>query len=267
MIFQSSLVPKLNQSKKFWIGLGIIFWLYFVVSSLPATWGAYLLTRDGSIAMSGVSGTLWKGQASLASIKVKEADHSVGQLTWKLHILSLLTLKPCAHIATHMDGQEFDGVVCVKGKNGIRVKDATANFPAALVQPLLPLPIDGQFILNIEHLDVSNLQLLGLRAKATWTEGKIYNGSNWMTLGGIGADLTDDGKKGLNAHIFDVNSPMRLDLNGTLPFPTGATIKGTFSMPQPYFHEINAAAWLSMFATPQLNDAQGNLVYTVDLNF
>lgn len=267
MILQSSVIPKLNLSKKFWISLGVVCWLYFVVSNLPAVWGAYLLTRGGAVAMNGVSGTLWNGRASLASIKVKGMDHSIGQLTWKLNGLSLFTLKPCAQIGTHMDGQEFEGVVCVKGKSGITIKNATASFPAALVQPLLPLAISGQFILNIEKLDVGDMQLLGLRGKATWTDGKIYNGSNWMSLGGIGADLTDDGKKGLNAHIFDVSSPLRMDLVGTLPFPTGATVKGNFSLPEAYFREINAGAWLSMFAVQQPNDPQGNLVYAVDLNF
>ncbi|WP_189421044.1 type II secretion system protein N [Cellvibrio zantedeschiae] len=267
MVFKAVSLPKLNMSKKFWITLGVIFWLYFVVSNLPAVWGAYLLTRSGDIAMNGVSGTLWSGRASLASIKVKGVDHSLGQLTWKLNLLSFLTLKPCALIGTHMDNQEFDGVVCMRGKNGITVKDASVSFPAALVQPLLPLAISGQFALTIERLEIGELQLLGLRAKATWMDSKIYNGSNWMNLGGIGAELTDDGKKGLNAHIFDVNSPLHVDLLGNLPYPTGAAIKGSFSLPEPYFREINAGAWVSMFATQQPNDAQGNLTYAVDLNF
>lgn len=267
MILQAVVLPKLNVNKKFWIALGVVFWLYFVLSNLPAIWGAYLLTKNGDIAMNGVSGTLWSGRASLVSIKVKGTDHSLGQLTWKLNILSLFTLKPCALIGTHMDNQEFDGVVCVKGKTAFSIKDATTSFPAALVQPLLPLAIDGQFAMTIERLEISNAQLLGLRGKGTWMGSKIYNGSNWMSLGGLGADLVDDGKKGLSAHIFDVSSPLHLDLVGNLPFPTGATIKGNFSLPEPYFREINAGAWLSMFATPQPNDPQGNLVYAVDLNF
>lgn len=267
MILQAAALPKLNESKKFWITLGVIFWLYFVVSNLPAVWGAYLLTRNGDLAMNGVSGTLWSGRASLASVKVKGIDHSLGQLTWNLNILSLFTLKPCALVGTHMDNQEFDGVVCVQGKSGISVKNASLSFPAALVQPLLPLPIDGQFALTIERLEVGNTQLLGLRGKGTWMNSKIYNGSNWMNLGGIGAELVDDGKKGLNAKIFDVNSPLHVDLAGTLPFPTGASIKGTFSLPETYFREINAGAWLSMFASPMPNDAQGNLVFGIDLNF
>ncbi len=267
MILQAVSLPKLNMSKKFWITLGVVFWLYFVISNLPAVWGAYLLTRSGDIAMNGVSGTLWSGRASLASVKIKGADHSLGQLNWKLNILSLFTLKPCALIGTHMDNQEFDGEVCVKGKKAIAINKATVSFPAALVQPLLPLAIDGQFALTIDRLDINDMQLIGLHGKATWMGSKIYNGSNWMSLGGIGADLVDDGKKGLSAHIFDVGSPLHLDLVGNLPYPTGAIIKGGFSLPEPYFREINAGAWLSMFATQQANDAQGNLVYAIDLNF
>ena len=267
MILRAASLPTLNGSKKFWIGLGVAFWLYVVLSNLPAVWGAYVLTRSGDIAMSGVSGTLWSGRASLASVKIRGVDHSLGQLTWDLHALSFFTLSPCATITTHMDNQEFDGVVCVKGKNAVSIKDATLSFPAALVQPLLPLAINGQFSVAIERLDVGNLQLLGLRGKATWADGKIYNGANWMNLGGLGAELTDDGKKGLSARIFDVNSPLRLDLTGNLPYPTGAVLKGTFALPEPYFREINAGAWVSMFATPQPSDAQGNLVYSVDLKF
>ena len=267
MISPAVALPQLNASKKFWITLGVLVWLYFVISNLPAIWGAYALTRSGDLAMSGVSGTLWTGRASLASVKIKGADHSLGQITWKLQILSLFTLKPCALITTQMDNQQFDGTVCFKGKTGITVKNANASFPAVLVQPLLPLAIDGQLGLVLEKLEIENSQLLAIRGKGSWMNAKIYNGSNWMSLGGVGADLVDDGKKGLTAHIMDVNSPVHLDLVATLPFPTGGSVKGGLSLPEPYFRELNASAWLSMFAVPQANDAQGNLVYLVDLNF
>lgn len=267
MMSPSLVLPKLNASKKFWITLGVLVWLYLVVSNLPAVWGAYALTRGGDIAMNGVSGTVWSGRASLVSVKIKGLDQSIGQLTWKLNVFSLFTLKPCALITTKMDNQEFDGYVCVKGKSGLSVKDASMSFPAALVQPLLPLAVSGQFALTIDQLEVSDSRLQKIRGKATWADGKIYNGSNWMNLGGLGADLVDDGKNGLNAHIVDISSPLRIDLNGSLPYPTGARVTGNLAMPEPYFREINAAAWLSMFAVPQANDAQGNIVYAVDLNF
>jgi general secretion pathway protein N len=267
MIVKSLALPSLNVSKNFWISLGVIFFLYFVVTRLPAVWGAYALSRTGAVAMNGVSGTLWSGSASLVSVKVKEVDYSLGTLSWKLEPLSLLTLKPCVLVATQMDNQQFDGHVCFKGKSVIEIRDASLSFPAALVQPLLPLAIDGQFSLNLEKLEIGNSRLQHIRGKATWMEGKIYNGANWMALGGLGADLVDDGKNGLSAHIFDVNSPLKLDMVGNLPFPTGGSIRGSFAMPEAYSREINAGAWISMFAVPQANDPQGNLVYSVDLNF
>jgi general secretion pathway protein N len=267
MISPRLVLPKLNTSKKFWITLGVLVWLYFIVINLPAIWGAYALTRSGMVAMNGVSGTLWSGRASLVSVKIKGLDQSLGQLTWKLDMLSFFTLQPCALITTNMDNQSFDGRVCAKGINGFAIKDATINIPAAFVQPLLPLTVGGQFSLTIERLEMSDARLQKLGGKVTWIDGKIFNGSNWMSLGTIGADVTDDSKNGLNAHLMDINGPLRMDLKANLPYPTGARVTGSLAMPEPYFREINAGAWLAMFAVQQANDAQGNIVYAVDLNF
>ncbi|MET0356583.1 MAG: type II secretion system protein N [Cellvibrio sp.] len=267
MISPSVALPKLNANKNFWISLGVIVWVYFVVSNFPAIWGAYALTRGGDLAMSGVTGSIWSGRASLASVKIKGVDHSLGQLTWKLNVLSLFTLKPCAQVTTQMDNQDFDGYVCYRGKNGIELKDASANFPAVLAQPLLPLAIDGQFTLNLTHLKIEDGKLQTIRGKTSWSNAKIFNGSNWMALGGIGADLVDDGKNGLSAHIVDGGGPIRLDLVTNLPYPTGGSVKGGFSLPESLYNEMNAAAWLSMFAVQQANDQQGNLAFVVDLNF
>lgn len=266
MISPRVIVPKLNASKKFWITFGILVWLYVVITNIPAVWGAYALTRSGDVTMNGVSGTVWSGGASLVSVKVNGVDHSIGQLTWKLSGLSLLTLKPCVLVTSELDTQAFDGKVCVKGKNHFSLHNASLSFPAALVQPMLPLPVAGQFSLNLDTLEVNERRLQALRGKATWMEGKIHNGNNWMNLGAIGADLADDGSNGLSAHIVDINSPLRLDLVGALPYPTGTRIAGKLAMPEAYFREINAEAWLSMFAAPQANDEQGNKVYAVDLN-
>jgi general secretion pathway protein N len=266
MISPSVAIPKLNANKNFWISLGVIVWVYFVLSNFPAIWAAYALTRSGDVAMSGVTGTVWNGRASLASIKIKGVDRPVGLLTWKLSPLSLLTLKPCAQVTTQMDNQDFNGYVCYRGKNGISLKNTTADFPAAMVQPFLPLAVDGHMSLKLEALNMENGQIKTLHGKTSWMNAKIYNGSNWMSLGNVGADLVDDGKNGLSAHIMDVGGPVHLDLVSNLPHPTGGSIKGSLSLPEPYFRELNAEAWLSMFATRQADDGQGNLVYAVDMN-
>ncbi|RYZ80126.1 MAG: type II secretion system protein N [Moraxellaceae bacterium] len=255
-----------GMSKKSWIILGVVFWLYFVISHIPAVWGAWMLTRSGDVAMSGVTGTVWSGRASLTSVKFKNVNYSLGQVTWKLKIFSLLLLKPCAHITSTADNQTFEGDVCSGFGNRLSMSDVTANFPAMMVQPLLPIGIEGQLSLQMEDLDVQNNQLSDLKAKVTWENAKIYNGTNWMELGGFGADLSDDDKKGLRAHIVDANSPVRVDVNAALLSPSGGSIKGSLTISEGFLHQTNSQAWLSMFAVPQPTDAQGNINYAVDLN-
>jgi len=253
-------------TKKFWIILGVVLWLYFVISHIPAVWGAYLMTRGGDVGMSGVSGTIWSGRASLVSVKVKQVDYSLGQLSWNLSGLSLLLLKPCATIETIMDNQHIDGRVCVGFKGALDISNANISFPATLIQPQLPLPIDGKFSLHLDSLVMKNNQLNTLQGKLAWAEAKVYNGTNWMDLGGFGADLVDDKKSGISAHVFDVNSPVHVDVNAGFPAPTGTSVKGMLSMSEAFAQQSNAAGWLSMFATPTSPDAQGNLQYAVDVN-
>jgi general secretion pathway protein N len=253
-------------SKKFWISLGIFLWLDFVILNIPATWGAYLMTRAGNMAMTGVSGTLWSGSASLASIKIKDVDYALGQFTWKLSWLSLLTLKPCANVSTRMDNQDFNGSVCVGTKGAFSLENATATFPSALIQPQLPLPVHGQFSLNVTKLAIANSQIKSAKGKLTWSEAKVFNGTSWMSLGGFGADFSDDGKSGVKAHVVDVGSPASVDLVVALLYPTGGTVKGNLALTEAFITESNANAWLSMFATPGAANAEGKQQYTVDMN-
>jgi general secretion pathway protein N len=253
-------------SKKFWIGLGIFLWIDFVILNIPATWGAYLMTRAGNMAMTGVSGTLWSGSASLASINIKDVDYSLGQFTWKLTWMSLLTLKPCANIATHLDNQDFKGRVCVGTKGAFTLQNATAKFPSALIQPQLPLPVGGQFSLNVSELSIANSQMKTVQGKLTWSDAKVFNGTSWMSLGGFGADFSSDGKSGVTAHVVDVGSPASVDLMVALLYPTGGTVKGNIALTEAFITESNANAWLSMFATPGAANAEGKQQYTVDMS-
>jgi general secretion pathway protein N len=267
MSSQSLKLSKLafGGSKIFWIGLGLALWLDFVILHIPAVWGAYFMTRSGSMAMTGVSGTVWSGSASLASVKYKDVDYSLGQFTWKLSGLSLLRLKPCAKVSTHMDNQDFKGRVCVGLKGAFTLEDASASFPSALIQPQLPLPVDGKFSLNVEKLAMANNQLTGLNGKLSWSAAKVFNGTSWMSLGAFGADLSDDGKFGLKAHVVDVDSPAGVDLVVSLLSPSGGTVKGNLALTEAFVTESNANAWLSMFATPAAA-AEGKQQYTVDMS-
>lgn len=258
-------LAQLGRSKAFWISLGVVAWLYFVISHIPASWGAWMLTRGGDLAITGPTGTLWNGKASLASVKIKGTDHSLGQLSWKLDVLPLFLLKACGQVTAQMDGQQFEGYVCAGRNNALSLKNATATFPASLLQQALPLAIDGEFSLQLETLELKGNQLGDLRGKLSWQMAKIYNGSNWMTLGAFGADLVDDDKNGLSAHVFSVMSAANVDLVLALTAPSGGYLRGGMKIPESFVKEANASAWLAMFAQAQPVDAEGNISYALDV--
>lgn len=262
----SAVLSTLQFKKSTWIFIGVFIWVWVVVSHIPAHWAAYAITRAAPVAMSGVTGTLWSGKASLASVRINQTDLSLGQLSWSLEILPLFQLKTCAHITTSMDNQTFDGRVCAQ-KNKFVIENATASLPARAVQPFTPISLDGQFSFNIDNWQMAENKLQKLRAKIAWINARVYNGSNWMAFGVLAADLVDDTKNGLSAHVFDVNSPLRIDAVINLLYPLGGSVKGGMGAPEGFVKDANATAWLSMFATQQGQAENGQLKYTFDVNF
>src|SRR5690606_2785495 len=199
-------------SKSAWLLLALLLWLVFVIRTVPAIWGAYAMTRNGQLALSGVSGSIWNGSASLASFKVDEVDYSLGQFHWKLHPWSLLTLKPCADIVTEMDRQQIEGEVCAGFSGSLQLRNTSISAPATLLQTTLPLAVDGQLSVRIEEMEVQGDFLRRLRGNLSWTAARIHNGNNWMVLGSYAAELADDSQGGIAAQVFHLDGPLEADM-------------------------------------------------------
>lgn len=260
-------IPRLGLNKTGWIILAVILWLVFVISKTPAVWGAYAMTRGGQIALSGVSGTLWSGRASLASFKVDQVDYSLGQVSWTLNPWSLLTLSPCADIKTELDRQEIEGEVCAGLGGTLKLYNTTISAPASLLQPRLPLPIEGQFSARIEELQVQGDYLRKLQGNLSWTGARIHNGNNWMSLGSYAAELRDDSEGGIIAQVFHLDGPVDIDLQVKLAAGGGGFARGHFLLTQSFAAEVQADAWLSMFAQRETTDADGKSRYRVEMDF
>lgn len=266
-MIRSAVAHSEKMNNKLWITLGVILWVLFVLSKIPAVWGAWLITKGtDQLALSGVSGSFWNGSASLASLKIEQNDYTLGELKWNIKPLSLLLLKPCADIATNKERQEFTGEVCAGLGGSIQLHDADLIAPAALFKSALPLPIEGQFSAHIDHLTLNNQKLESLAGSLSWGSARIYNGNNWMGIGTYGADISDDGNGGIKATINNVEGPVTLQLQAVLLAGGGGNVKGNFSLSQAFADEVKAGAWVSMFAQADGTDEQGNTRYTVDTN-
>lgn len=250
-----------------WTLTGFLVWLIFVISQIPASWGAWAMTRSGQVGLSGVSGTLWNGRAGLASFNVEQTEYSLGQLRWTLNPWSLLMLKPCANINTELDRQHIDGKVC-SGIGGIlSLHNTSISAPASLLQAALPLPLDGQISAQIKRMDLKEDYLQHLQGNFSWTSAQINNGSNWMRLGSYAAELKDDQQGGIEAQVFHLDGPTQVDMLVHLMAGGGGSAKGKLVMSREFTQEVQADAWISMFAQLEQTDSEGNNHYQVELEF
>lgn len=262
----SRITTVLLSRKKLWIPLGVVCFLVFAIASIPATWGGYFLTRGTGLALSGVTGTLWDGRASLASLRTPTREYSLGQLSWQLRPLSLLTLSPCAKVLTRLPQQSFNGEICATATGTLQIRDADISLPSALLQPNLPIPIQGQFSSHIDHLNLRGDVLLALKGNLTWNGARVNTGSNWLDIGNYAAEFTDNGSNGIKGRFFQLAGPMDVDLAVELTAPSGGRISGAVAAPKAFFESANAMDMLAMFAQEDAVGDQGKTRYRVDLN-
>ncbi|WP_039916862.1 type II secretion system protein N [Cellvibrio mixtus] len=260
-----STVPDLLKAyKKLWISLGVLFFLIFVLSSIPATWGAWVLTRGTGLAMSGVTGSIWNGKASLASVQLSGQEQSLGQLSWKLSPFSLLTR--CAMVTTKLPMQQFDGEVCAGSNGDVQVHDADLSAPSSLLQAKIPVPIQGQLSAHIDELQLRGNVLLKLKGNLTWNSARVNTGANWLDIGSYAAELSDNGKNGISAKFFHLSGPVETNLQIELAAPSGGRISGELAASQAFFEAANAKDILAMFAQLDRVDPENKHHYRVDLN-
>jgi general secretion pathway protein N len=262
-------IPKTKTAKSHnerWVILGVVLLAVFVIINIPAIWGGYLLTRGTGLALSGVTGSLWNGRASLASFSQNDKNISLGQLSWRLQPLSLISLSPCAHVKTGYDEQEFAGEICVSLNGGIKIQDAQASFPVTLLQSQIPVPIQGMLMMKIESLKLKGDVLTQLKAKADWMGARINNGANWLDIGNYSADLKDNGSNGVRAQLVELAGPIDVDLQIELTAPSGGKVSGELAGDKGFFESAKAMDVLAMFASEDKTDEQGKTHYRVDMN-
>ncbi len=262
----SRLPVLFNNPKKLWVPLGIVLFLVFVISNIPAIWGAYMLTRGTGISMSGVTGSLWNGRASLASVRTAEREYSLGQLSWRLSPLSLLTLSPCAQVTTKLPLQQFEGEVCSGLGGSIKVHDADVSLPVALVQGRIPVPVQGQLSAHVDELGLRGNVLQKLKGNVTWNGARVNTGSNWLDIGSYGIELNDNGKNGVSAKLFHLSGPIDVALQIELNAPNGGKVSGEIAAPKSFFESAHAIDILAMFSREDRVDEQGKTHYRVDMN-
>jgi general secretion pathway protein N len=240
-----------TKSKVYWLLLAVALFLVFVIVQIPASWGGYLMTRNGALALSGVSGSVWHGRAGMASVKIDGRDYLLGELRWDLQPLSLLTLTPCAELKTDHERQQITGTACTSLANTLTLRDTDISVPASLLQGLPEhYSITGQLSAHIEQFTLKQQSLQQLQGNLSWSAARLNNGQRWLTLGAFAADLsaTDSGE--LAAEVFSLEGPV--DLKGTLTMALsgGVNVDVEVALTDAFKRDSQADQWLPLVATP-----------------
>jgi len=246
-----------------WILLLIVLTLLFALTRIPATWAAYFMTQGSTLGLSGVQGTVWSGQARMASIEIDNRHYSLGALRWELSPWSLLTLTPCADVNATLENQNIDGRVCAGLGGSVRVSDTSVDAPASLIQAGVPVPIQGQLAANIQTLRMKGGQLSELQGNLSWTGARVQADGTWVTLGSFAAEARYDAERdALVADVFDLDGPIDLEVETRLPLAGGIFVEGELELTGAFSDQIQAREWL-----PMVLDHQAGNRYHVDLQF
>ncbi|WP_428775590.1 type II secretion system protein N [Vibrio sp.] len=181
---------------KKYILLSLLFLSVFVVSllaHLPAALVVKHAPLPAQLAIEGVSGTLWQGQAS----QVNWQRRSLGPLSWQWQPSRLIEGKLAAQL--RLSGKESDYALAGRGEVGLSLSGAyaqnlLASLPASAVikqLPLPPLPVElgGQVEINIRHWQYQPPYCEAGEATLVWNSDRIASPLGDLELGPVIADV------------------------------------------------------------------------------
>lgn len=239
--------------------LGVLLFLIFLIAKLPAAQVIPRLPLPDNIVISGVSGTIWEGNADQFIYKgllISDAD-------WRLSFLPLLLGK--ASFEVDAGSQRDPDQISIKGNIGIKASGVFgdtmkiyAPAPLLLASVQLPVPVSasGRVVVDINQVDYGFEGCQSLSGKGQWLKGTVAGLQQQIALGDFEASLTCE-----NGPIMATTDPNNmLDLTGTATIPHRGRIvvTGTFRIPPDLPDEVRAAA--SFFSNI---NSQG--IYTINI--
>jgi general secretion pathway protein N len=238
-------------SKPLVVSALVVYFLFLVISSTPATLVSSLLKKAvPNLVLSSVSGTAWSGRALGAELNLDGVPLKFGPLNWQLSPVKLFLLKGCADIKS----EKFSGGFCRSVTGNNQLDKVKLEIPAGLASMYLResgASVDGTLFLQMDNAVFTNrLQVDAMKGRATWAGAKVSANGMAFALGDYAADLSAD-QGALKAHLKDESGPIKVNVDAWLR--PGATPKVTGEI-QPLEHAPEAIGdALSLFA--EKNDA------------
>ncbi len=196
-------------------GLLLLVLSFAYLVMLPATWLDTLLQSgsQGTLAMTGTKGTLWRGEGSLQALLPSGEAVTLAPVAWDIALAELLSLQLHVTVRSTQDGKPVLDAVMKPGES--RIHEARLELPAALLGVLSPtlraVDLSGQLALQVNDVRFDGAQATG-KARAVW----LAAGSGLSRIRPLGSyQLVLNGQGGgLDFRLMTLVGPLTLDGTG-----------------------------------------------------
>lgn len=196
----------------------IALYLVFLVCLMPAKWVTQFIPKNSGIELTGVSGTIWGGQAQQVMIRGEHVD----KLQWQLKPWALFTARLAADVKF---GQGNRGLLghgeLAYGFSGAELTDFNLSLPVARVIKYLPLPMpveaQGLLDLSIKSAQQGQPFCQQLDGFLFWTDASVSTPMGAVILGDPKVKLECDEKGGLAAILDQESDHLTISMKSWLP--------------------------------------------------
>jgi len=170
------------------------------------------LIADNSpqIQLQQLSGTLWHGRAERAQLTVDGGMIALGSLDWQLDAMALLQRSLSISLQTKAAGQQLQARIVADEFGTVIIESAEGHLQVAVLEPWIPLLVDGKFAFVIDHWVFQGDKLVDLSGVLNFEKLDWLGGDHAMALGSYLAHLSMRGQQ-IVVDIDDFNAELGVD--------------------------------------------------------
>lgn len=136
------------------------------------------------------TGTVWQGEAANAELLIDGSVLTLGKLKWGLNLSSLLAKRPIIQISSEAATHNMRARVMATPQGQMTIDSMEGAFPLTLLEPWLPMLVQGNVTFVIDRLVFNQQRLLALDGISNFENIEWLGGEYNTPLGGYLAQFS-----------------------------------------------------------------------------
>jgi len=234
--------------------------LLFLIVLAPATLISKFVPENSSVALNGLSGTIWRGHAS----QLQHQGRNLGKLDWRLSPWNLITGKVGGKF--ELDGSQMraDGFAKMGNNNNLWLSDTNVRINAdalPLTGSVAALQAEGVINARIDELTLLNQQLDSISARIAWQQAQVRAPID-LDIGDVVIDAT--GEDGETTAVITTAQNSNLDINGKVDLNADGSYRSDIKVKAKPSTPENIRNYLTLIGQADNNGAR-RIVYEGEL--